>query len=177
MSYRYKFRYYNSTFKILNAFFVPLQNLLIPRAFSLLIVRLVSLVGLGQYINNSIIINALQKIILICSISWALIYCVFKKGVFVYKDHLVIARYTITLRNWKNRITVDYNEIKSIIVNYSDLRFTRYHGSLLVPFGDDTYNVELTLNNGKKYFFSIKDQEEFCNNLNLLINSTSSKNN
>ena len=169
MIFRYKFRYYNRTLKILNAFFVPLQNLLVPQVFVLLIVRLVSLVGLGQYLNNDIIINILQKIILICSISWALIYCVLKKGVFLYQNHLVIARYTITLKNWKNRISIDYNDIESVIVNYSDLRFTKYHGWLLVPFGDDTYNVELTLKNGKKYFFSIENQEEFCDNLNSLF--------
>lgn len=98
-----------------------------------------------------------------------MIYCVLKKGVFLYQNHLVIARYTITLRNWKNRISIDYNDIESVIVNYSDLRFTKYHGSLLVPFGDDTYNVELTLKNGKKYFFSIENQEEFCDNLNSLF--------
>lgn len=28
---------------------------------------------------------------------------------------------------------------------------------------------ELTLKNGKKYFFSIENQEEFCENLNSLI--------
>lgn len=61
MIYRYKFRYYNRTLKILNAFFVPFQNLLVPQVFVLLIVRLVSLVGLGQYLNNDIIINILKK--------------------------------------------------------------------------------------------------------------------
>lgn len=169
---RYKFRYFNGTLKILSIIFIPLQNLLIPRASVLIIARLVSLVGLGQYLNNDIIINALQKIVLICSISWAVMYCVLKKGVFLKEDRLVINRYTITLRNWKNRISINYNEIESVIINYNDLRFTRHHGSLLVPFGDETYNIELTLKNGTKYFFSIENQEDFIEELNERIERT-----
>lgn len=73
------------------------------------------------------------------------------------------------MRNWRNRISVSYDDIESVKLNYSDLRFTKYHGSLLVPFGDDTYNVELVLKNGKRYFFSIENQEEFCEMLNSLL--------
>lgn len=166
---RYKFRYYNGFFKVLNALLVPWQNLLLPQFVIILIARLVSLIGLGQYFNNDTVIGILQKIILIVSVAWTIIYCVFKKGVFLYNDHLVIARYTITFRNWRNRISVSYDDIESVKVNYSDLRFTKYHGSLLVPFGDDTYNVELVLKNGKRYFFSIENQEEFCEMLNSLL--------
>lgn len=42
---------------------------------------------------------------------------------------------------------------------------------MVVPCGDESYNVELTLKNGKKYFFSIENQEEFCDNLTELINN------
>ena len=166
---RYKFRYYNGIFKVLNALLVPLQNLLLPQFVIILIARLVSLIGLGQYFNNDTVIGILQKTILIVSVVWAIIYCIFKKGVFLYNDHLVIARYTITLRNWRNRISVSYDEIESVNVNYSDLRFTKYHGSLLVPFGDDTYNVELVLKSGKRYFFSLQEQENFCETLNSVL--------
>lgn len=166
---RYKFRYYNSSFKVLNSIFVPLQNLLFPQIVALILLRVISLIGLGQYLNNDIVISTLQKIILICSVFWLIIYCIFKKGVFLHDQYLIIARYTITLRNWKNRIVLRYDEIESVNVNYTDLRFTKYHGSLLVPFGDNTYNVELTMKNGKKYFFSVENQEEFCDNLNSLI--------
>lgn len=88
---RYKFRYYNGIFKVLNALLVPWQNLLLPQFVIILIARLVSLIGLGQYFNNDTVIGILQKIILIVSVAWTIIYCVFKKGVFLYNDHLVIA--------------------------------------------------------------------------------------
>ncbi len=38
--------------------------------------------------------------------------------------------------------------------------------------GDRAYNVELTLKNGKKYYFSIEDKEEFCENLSQLLENT-----
>lgn len=166
---RYKFRYYNGTFKLLKSIVLPLQNLLLPQIFALIILRVLALIGLGQYLNNDTAIGIIQKIILACSILWTVIYCVLKKGVFLYDEHLVIARYTITFRNWKNRIVLRYDEIESVNVNYNDLRFSQYHGSLLVPFGDNTYNVEITMKNGKKYFFSIENQEEFCDTLDSLI--------
>lgn len=169
---RYKFRYFNGTFKILNALFIPLQNFLLPYFFVSLIIRLISVVGLGEYFNNDIAISVMRKIVIIFSILWALIYIVCRKGVFLYDDRLVIARYTITLTNWKNRITVKYDSIESVNVNYKNLRFTKYYKSFLVPFGNEDYNVELTLKNGKKYFFSIENQEEFCEILNSLIENS-----
>lgn len=87
----------------------------------------------------------------------------------MYERYLVIARYTITTRNWNSKITLKYDDIESVNINYNDLRFTKYHGSLLVPFGDNTYNIEITMKNGRKYFFSIENQEEFCDHLNSLI--------
>ncbi len=166
---RYKFRYFNGSFKLLNSILIPLQNLLFPPIVALIVLRVITLVRLGEYFNNDIVINAIQKIVLFCSFSWTIVYCAFKKGVFLNDKCLIIARYTITLRNWKNRIVLRYDEVENVNVNYNDLRFTAYHGSLLVPFGDNTYNVEITMKNGKKYFFSIENQEEFCDNLNFLI--------
>ena len=150
---RYKFRYYNGTFKLLKSIVVPLQNLLLPQIFALVILRVLALIGLGQYLNNDTAIGIIQKIILACSILWMVIYCVLKKGVFIYDEHLVIARYTITFRNWKNRIVLRYDEIESVNVNYNDLRFSQYHGSLLVPFGDNAYNVEITMKKRQEIFF------------------------
>lgn len=166
---RFKFRYDNKSSKILSAIVVPFQNLLLPRVIALAIARIIALIGLGQYFNNDIIIGIIQKIVVFVSILWTAIYFIFKKGVFLYDDYLVIARYTITLRNWKNRIKIKYDDIDHANVNYTDLRFTKYHGSLLVPGGDDTYNVEITLKNGKKYFFSVENQEEFCETINSII--------
>ncbi|WP_304819182.1 hypothetical protein [uncultured Clostridium sp.] len=168
---RYKFRYYNDSFRLINLLLVPLKNLLIPQGFALVVIRILALIGVGQYLNNTVAINIMQKVILVFSILWTISYCIFKKGVFLYKSHLVIARYTITTRDWRNKITIDYIDIDSVNINYRDIRLTKHHGSLLVPFGDNTYNVELTLKNGKKYYFSIEDQEEFCENLSQLIES------
>lgn len=170
---RYKFRYANGIYKTCAKIIVPLQNFFIAIAFFLLIYylfgRLTVLLGVEDYLISDTVIEIVQEIILVFSALSAVVYCVFKKGVFLYDDSLVIARYTITPINWKPRITISYDEIERVNVNYTDLRFTKYRFSMVTPCGDYAYNVELTLKNGKKYFFSIQEQEEFCNNLNILI--------
>lgn len=170
---RYKFRYFNRMYKTVASIVGPFQNFFLIWALSLLLFFLLGklsiFIGLENYLINDTVWGILQKIILTCSILWAAVYCIFRKGVYLYDDHLVIARYTFTLTNWKNRITVNYDEIESVNINYSDLHFTKYRFSMLVLCGDEAYNVELTLKTGKKYYFSIEDQVEFCENLNLRI--------
>lgn len=173
---RYKFRYFNGIYKTVATFAGPFRNFFILVALSFLsyflIGKFAALIGIEDYLINDTVWNILRKIILICSALWSIIYCVLKKGVFLYDNHLVIARYTITLTNWKNRISINYDDIESVNVNYTDLHFTKYRFLQIVPGGDESYNIELTLKNGKKYFFSIEDQEEFCQNLNLLIDKS-----
>lgn len=158
---------------MLCAFFVPFQNFIIPiiifpYVFAL-IVKFCELVGIADSIIIDTVYPVMKEVVIIISASWALVYCIFRKGVFLYDDHLVIAIYTITMTNWKQRILVDYYNIESVGVNYFNLSFAQKFFSMLVPFGDNTYNVKLTLKTGKTYFFSVENAEEFCENLNLLL--------
>lgn len=169
---RYKFRYLNGIYKTAAAIVCPLQNFFLVWAIFFLVLFLINkiavLIGFDNLINDTIFV-ILRKIIFLLSTFWAVVYCVCRKGVYVYNNHLVVARYTVTLTNWKNRITISYDEIESVSDNFNDLHYTKHKFSMVVPCGDESYNVELTLKNGKKYFFSIEDQEEFCDNINLLI--------
>ncbi|MDE5974287.1 MAG: hypothetical protein K2G73_06415, partial [Eubacterium sp.] len=124
------------------------------------------------YLFNDTILSFFTEIAFVFSISSAIIYCVFRKGVFLNEDNLIIARYTITPFNWKLWIKIDYSDIEKVNVNYFDLSFIDYHFRMLTLGGDRAYNVELTLKNGKKYFFSIENQEGFCENLSQLLENT-----
>ncbi|MDE6155867.1 MAG: hypothetical protein K2F67_05450 [Eubacterium sp.] len=170
---RYKFRYFNGIYKSIAKFVGPFQNFFLTWVIFFIIYFLISklfiLIGLKDYVINDSMLGNFQKITFICSVLWVAIYLLFRKGVFLQENRLVIARYTFTLTNWRNRIIVNYDDIESVNVNFRDLHFTKYRFSFVVPCGDEAYNVELTLKNGKKYFFSIEDQEEFCDNLNLLL--------
>lgn len=176
---RYKFRYFNGMYKTIAKFAAPFQNFfftwLIFFIIYFVITKIAALFGMEDYLINDFALGIFQKITFICSISWVMIYCFFKKGVFIYDDHLVIARYTITPTNWRNRIVIDYDDIESVCVNFQDLHFTKHRFSFVVLGGDEAYNIELTLKNGKKYFFSIEDQEEFCDNLNMLLEKRKSR--
>ncbi|MCH5315659.1 MAG: hypothetical protein J1E81_07080 [Eubacterium sp.] len=175
---KYKFRYTNSIYKIVAAIVVPVQNFFITTVLILiayfLFGKLAILIGADNYFINETVFEIVRKIVLICSFLSAASYCVLKKGAFLYDDRLVIAKYTMTPLNWKLRITISYDEIEHVNVNYIKLNFIKRF-LLLVPLGDETCNVELTLKNGKKYFFSIEYQEEFCQNLNSLIQNTVSR--
>lgn len=170
---RYKFRYLNGVYKTVAAVAGPMQNFFITIAvfiFSYYLVgRLTVLIGIDNSFMNSTFNSIVREIMIYIALIFAVAYCFLKKGVFLYNDRLVIARYTITPLNWKSRIIVNYNEIEYVNVNYTDLHFTKYRFSVINICADEAYNVELTLKNGKKYFFSIQNQEEFCDNLNSLL--------
>lgn len=176
---RYKFRYLNGMYKTAAAIACPFQNFCLTIALFLLsyylLGRLTVLIGIEDYFLNETVWGVIRKIMFIGAFLLAGVYCVLRKGVFLYDDRLVIARYTITTFNWKPRITVSYDEIESVNVNYTDLHYTKYRFSQVVPAGDEAYNVEVTLRNGKKYFFSIQGQEEFCQTLNILIDKSRNK--
>lgn len=170
---RYKFRCFNNIYKSMAKIICPFQNFFITIAVFMLtyylIGRLTILIGVEDYFLNENVFSVVRKLMFICSAISVLIYLVCKKGVFLYDDCLVIAKYTITKLNWKPRITVNYADIERVNVNYIDLHFSRHRFHLVSPCADEAYNVELTLKNGKKYFFSIENQEEFCDNVNMLI--------
>ena len=144
---------------------MPLIDIIIIRTICVLIIKLFLLFNLDEYINFQSFSTFLQKIMLALMMLWVVIYSLCPKGVFLYKDKLIIKRYNITLRNWKFLIPINYSDIDRVSMNYTDLRKTKYYGCLLVPFGDEAYNVEITLKNGKKY------AESFCNELVQRINS------
>ena len=169
---RYKFRYLNGIYKLIAFVAGPMQNFSIIIGAFLLIYYLISKIIIAIGIDDSFIDNSLfREMMFTCAIIFASMYYIFKKGVFLYNDKLIIARYTITLTNWNPYIVIKYSDIESVNVNYSDIHFTKYRLSFITLCGDESYNVELTLKNGKKYFFSIQNQEAFCNNLSQLINN------
>lgn len=87
----------------------------------------------------------------------------------------MIARYTITPFNWKWWMKINYSDIEKVNVNYFNLNYADYHYRMLNSGGDRNYNIELTLKNGKIFYFSIEDQEEFCENLNKLIENSKNR--
>ncbi len=153
-----------------------LQNFWLPWLIFYILYVLIGkvsiLIGLDNYLSDDIVLYSLQRIVLIISISSVIVFCFFRKGVFLNENHLIIARYTITPFNWKWWIKIDYSDIEKVNINYFDLSYIDYHFRMLILGGDRAYNVELTLKNGKKYYFSIEDQEEFCENLSQLLENT-----
>lgn len=85
----------------------------------------------------------LQRIVFIFSISSVIVFCFFRKGVFLNENHLIIARYTITPFNWKWWMKINYSDIEKVNVNYFNLNYADYHYRMLNSGGDRNYNIEL----------------------------------
>lgn len=166
-------------YKMAAKFAVLAQNLTIVivavRFIIFFLAKISVLIGMEEYFLNKNVLNEMSRIILICWLLPTAIYFILIKGVFLYDNRLVIARYTISLTNWNPRIVINYDDIEKVNVNYFDLHYTKRRFSMLVLGGDESYNIELTLKNGKQYYFSIEDQEEFCENLNLLMEKYKNK--
>lgn len=175
---RYKFRYFGG-YKIASLIAGAIQNFWLPWiTFYILYVvigKVLVFIGFENLLNNDALLFDIKRIVLICSASLAIIYCVFRKGVFLNENNLIVARYTITPFDWRLWIKIDYSDIEKANVNYSDISWSDFNFRMLTLGGDRAYNVELTMKNGKKYFFSIEDQEEFCDNLNQLIENSKNK--
>lgn len=174
-SMRYKFGFFgmlktgNMLAGILQNFWMPW---LIFYVLYVLVGKFLILIGLDNYLSDDIVLYNLQRIVFIFSISSVIVFCFFRKGVFLNENYLIIARYTITPFNWKWWMKINYSNIEKVNVNYCDISYIDYNVRMVTLGGDRAYNVELTLKNGKKYFFSIEDQEEFCENLNQLIENS-----
>lgn len=151
----------------------PLQNItlvwVIYFVVYFLIDKLAQAFNFENYVLNTDLMSILHRIVLIASLLWAMAYTFLRKGVYLREDGLVIARYTVSLTNWHNRIIINYDDIESVNDNFHDLHFTKHRYSMVVPCGDESYNIELTLKNGKKYFFSIENQEDFIEAINCRI--------
>lgn len=177
-SMRYKFRFFGML-KTGNMIGGILQNFWMPWLIFYVLYVLVGkfsiLIGLDNYLSDDIVLYNLQRIVFIFSISSVIVFCFFRKGVFLNENYLIIARYTITPFNWKWWMKINYSDIEKVNVNYCDISYIDYNVRMVTLGGDRAYNVELTLKNGKKYFFSIEDQEEFYENLNQLIENSKNR--
>lgn len=165
---RYKFRYSNSIYKSAARIAAPMQNFFMIIAIFFVVYNLIGRLCIFFNVSSLTIKNfgeILQEPMFICAFLSAIIYCFLPKGVFINDSEIVIAKYTFVPFNFKMRIHIPYNEIEDINVNYSNIHFTKYRFSLVTLCGDESYNVEITLKNGKKYFFSIDNQEEFVQNV------------
>lgn len=166
---RYKFRYLSSLDKFKAVILGFVQNFSITMFVIYLIVlllgKILALFGINSLSESENFVSTILTITFGISFVLGILYWILKKGVFVYDDRLILAKYTFVPFNFKPRITVNYYEIESVNVNYYNIAVTKYRYSMVTLCGDKAYNVELTLKNGKKYFFSIENQEQFVEEL------------
>ena len=159
---KYKFKAPNRTFQFLLPFLCAVDNFGIVILLSRLCLAVLGGVGLAKILLQDPVLDYITKAVLILSAVYGLLPLVMPKGCFLYDDQVVLARYTITALNWKNKIAVPYYMIENAYVQYGSIYWTRDMLFELVPYGDFNYNVVLQLRDGKKYIFSVQDAEDCC---------------
>lgn len=159
---KYKFRAANKIFQILQPLICAANNFAIVVILSEICLALLGKLGLAAFLTQNVVMDYIVKVILIIAAAYAFLHLVMPKGCYLYDDKVVISRYTITVLNWKNRISFPYYMIKNAYVRYDNIFLTKYHLFELVPYCDYQYNVVIELRDGKKYIFSVSDAESCC---------------
>lgn len=164
----FEFKYDSRFSKFFGMFLSSLQNLLYPQIYCLILLLVLHFFNLTENWPGWISLT-LFGISILCGFVLMIRFWICKKGVFLYDSFMAIERYSTTLASRKMDIQINYHDIKHIYVNYQNLRSTPNYRKLLVMCGARDSYVELTLRNGKQYFFALENQEEFCNEVRLKL--------
>lgn len=162
----YDFRYQTKASKLFGELSSIIANICIPLFYSLIATGLTITFKLSEYLNMWVYV-IIFSIAVVVSIVLTIRYFVNYKGVILYDDHLEISRYTRAAGNKrKMNIDISYSDIESVYNSkenlYSNRRLAR---NFLVPGGDLSDYIEITLKGGKKFLFSIENQQEFVDEI------------
>ena len=161
---KYKFKAPNRTFQLLLPFLCAADNFAIVFLLCRLGLGLLGRIGLADFLLQDPVLDYITKAVLILSVVYSLLPLVMPKGCFLYDDQVVLARYTITALNWKNKIAVPYYMIENAYVQYSSIYWTKDMFSELVPYGDFNYNGAATARWQEIHFFSPRRRGLLCGN-------------
>jgi hypothetical protein len=110
---KYKFKAPNRTFQLLLPFLCAADNFAIVFLLCRLGLGILGRIGLADFLLQDPVLDYITKAVLILSVVYSLLPLVMPKGCFLYDDQVVLARYTITALNWKNKIAVPYYMIEN----------------------------------------------------------------
>jgi hypothetical protein len=118
---KYKFKAPNRTFQLLLPFLCAADNFAIVFLLCRFGLGILGRIGLADFLLQDPVLDYITKAVLILSVVYSLLPLVMPKGCFLYDDQVVLARYTITALNWKNKIAVPYYMIENAYVQYSSI--------------------------------------------------------
>ena len=123
---KYKFKAVNRILQFLLPFLCAADNFAIVFLLCRLGLGILGRIGLADFLLQDPVLDYITKAVLILSVVYSLLPLVMPKGCFLYDDQVVLARYTITALNWKNKIAVPYYMIENAYVQYSSICFLNW---------------------------------------------------
>lgn len=160
----YYFRYPNFASRFIGGFFSFCTNLAFPIVTCYLIEIFLSLFGVSKYLNVEIY-TALILVSIAIGLFFALKYCFSFKGITLYDSYLEITTQTLGFGKNKPSITINYNDISSVYHSTYNIRYDRRKARKSFIAGDYSDYVELTLDGGKQFCFSVDNQTDFLEEL------------
>ncbi len=161
----YYFCHNNSGEKLAGGFFSFFSNLATPIVAFFIIAIAMSLSGILKYFSMELLL-ILFGISVLIGIFCALKFCFAFKGVILYDSYLEIVTQNLGFGKNKPKIKVNYSDIMSIYNSTFNIRYDRRKARKCFISGDYSCYVELTLNGGKQFCFSVENQEEFIAEVN-----------
>jgi len=161
----YYFRHNDLGEKLAGGFFSFFSNLATPIVAFFIIAFAMALSGILKYFSMELMLILFGVSVLI-GVFCALKFCFAFKGVILYDSYLEIVTQNLGFGKEKPKIKVNYSDILSIYNSTFNIRYDRRKARKCFIAGDFSYYVELTLNGGKQFCFSVENQEEFVEEVN-----------
>lgn len=170
----YEFRYSNYADKLAGGLISFFTNLGVPILAFWIIAFAMSLSGVIKYLNVELMM-ALLGVSIVLGIIFAFRYCFGFKGIVLYDSYMEITTHAFGVARSKPKFEISYSDIASVFNSTFNLRYDRRKARRTFIAGDFSNYVELTLNGGKQFCFSVNNQQEFIQELIFRIDETKNK--
>lgn len=160
----YDFQYTSTSYKILSGFISFFSNLAFPIVTLYIVAFGMALSGIIKHLTVEIMM-ALLGVAVLLGIIYSFKYCFGFKGIILYDTYLEITTQTLGFGKNKPKIKINYCDVASVFNSTSNIRYERKKARKTFIAGDYSNYIELTLNGGKQFCFSVDNQTEFVDNL------------
>lgn len=173
----YEFRYKSKAAKIAAGVISTLSCLIYPPTISFVFIVILNLFGVNDY-WPAWCAPAIMLVSVILGIFFVIKYFSNYKGVMITDDSIEIDRYSVTDFHPVPNFKISYKDIKYVHNSRQEISLHSFKARQFLFTGCDlSYYVEIGLNGGKTFYFSVENQEEFAQELINQINKYRKDNN
>lgn len=173
----YEFRYRSKLAKIAAGIISTLICLIYPPVIAFIFIIILNFFGVNDYWPTWCA-PAIMGISVILGFVFVIKYFSNYKGVMINDNNIEIERYSITDFHPVPNFKISYKDIKYVYNSRQKIGLHSFKARKSLFTGCDlSYYIEIGLNGGKSFYFSVEKQEEFAQDLINQINKYREENN